>query len=138
MTSDSIPEDFLLVPEEFGFADALQPLYVKEESDGTTFGLNVRAQHLNVLGRVHGGVIMTLGDILIARNLWARFGRKGLPTVAINFSFIRAATEGQWIEAKLRQLEIKKTMAFAQGELASNGRIMATFNATFKLPSDAL
>ena len=51
------------------------------------FGLQVTDSHINSFEALQGGVIMTLVDLLCARNIWQKLERaQGVPTVSLSFN----------------------------------------------------
>ncbi len=54
--------------------------------------------HTNAAGMVHGGLLMTFADSVMARNVWHAIGRRGV-TLQMNCNFLAPVREGQWVEA---------------------------------------
>jgi len=69
------PPGFEKLREGFGFADVLQPLY-RRAGDTPAMGMYVRERHINTLGICHGGVLMTLADIVASLSVWRARGRR--------------------------------------------------------------
>ena len=63
-TTRQPPEGFEPMPLNIGFLDALAPLYINREAQWPRFGIYVDAQHTNLMGICHGGVMMTLLNLL--------------------------------------------------------------------------
>jgi len=132
---DTIPDGFELLPQGLGFADALQPSYRRVEGDAASFGLQVQKQHCNSLGICHGGALMTLADITAASGInLARGIRAGSPTVNLSMDFISSARQGEWIQANIEQVSLKRRFGFCSGAIYNGSGIVARFNGIFYLP----
>lgn len=132
---ESVPGGYQPIPEGLGFTDNLKPCYRRLEGDELTFGLLVSSQHSNSMGICHGGALMTLADIAAAS--WANKARgviAGAPTVNLSIDFVSAAKQGQWIEARLEGVSLKRLFGFSRGVIVSSRGEVARFNATFYFP----
>jgi len=135
MIENMIPPDFVQLPEGLGFTDMLQPCYRKLEADKVYFGFIVDKQHSNSLGICHGGALMTLADISAASGVnMARGIRSGSPTINLSMDFIAIARMGEWLEARVEQVSVKRRFGFCNGGIYNDAGIVARFNGTFYLP----
>jgi len=128
------PPGFEKLREGFGFADVLQPLY-RRAGDTPAMGMYVRERHINTLGICHGGVLMTLADIVASLSVWRARGRNaGNPTINLSFDFIAAAREGDWIQAEADRVTVKRNVGFSSGVVTSgDGGIVCRFSGGFYL-----
>ena len=134
-TIEQVPEGFTRIPEGLGFSDNLQPVYRRVEGDSVSFGLVVEKQHGNLMGICHGGVLMTLADITAANGVNAARGvRAGSPTINLAIDFISAARFGQWIQADVHLVTVKRRFGFCSGAIVNSEDVVARFNGTFYLP----
>ena len=132
---DKVPEGFIKLPTGLGFTDTLQPSYRRIEDDSVSFGLVVAAQHSNSMGVCHGGLLMTLADITAASGVnVARGIKSGSPTINLSLDFISAARLGEWIQADVEQVTVKRRFGFCSGAIYNRSGIVARFNGTFYLP----
>ena len=85
--------------------------HVESSENTAVFKLKLRAEHCNLHGTVHGGVLMSLLD---AAGLWAGAYRNGAlskaSTAALNCNFLRGARWGQIVSLK------------AKGEVTKRGK----------------
>lgn len=133
--AESVPQGFTQLPEGLGYTDTLQPCYRKIEGESVSFGLLVQEQHCNSMGRCHGGVLMTLADITAASGVnLARGIRAGSPTVNLAVDFISGGRLGQWLQAEVQQVSIKRRFGFCNGSVVNAAGVVARFNGTFYLP----
>lgn len=132
---DKVPDGFVPLPEGLGFTDNLKPCYRRLQDEELRFGLVVQRQHANSMGICHGGALMTLADIAAAS--WANMARgviAGAPTINLSMDFIAAAKQGQWIEAQLEGVTLKRLFGFSRGVIVNSKGVVARFNATFYFP----
>lgn len=99
--------------------------------------LERRPELLNSWGATHGGVLMTMLDLVMS---WAVRGHYGIVggvlTVDLSVGFMKAAT-GDRILAEGRVLHGGKSTAFCEGEARSeDGELIAKAIGTFKLLAD--
>jgi len=132
-----VPEGFTLMPSGLGFNDVLAPFYVHPDDEYPSFGLRVDDQHCNLMGICHGGVVMTLMDVVAASTLVRRReGDIGAPTINLSFDFISAAKKGEWIEAQMVSVETKRLFGFTTGFLRGPRGVVARASGTFYFPED--
>lgn len=135
MTIEKVPDGFEQLPRGLGFTDALQPSYRRIDGDSVSFGLVVERQHGNSMGICHGGVLATLADISAASGInVARGAKGGSPTVNLSLDYISAASQGEWIQADVEQVSVKRRFGFCSGAIYNASGIVARFNGTFYLP----
>lgn len=138
VTSDisvAVPEGFELLPRGLGFTDFLQPIYRRLTGEGVSCGVLVQQSHCNIMGMCHGGVIMTLADIAAASGVNHACGRPaGNPTINLAVDFINAGKEGDWLQADVAHVSIKRRFGFCNGLLSGPDGVVARFNGTFYLP----
>ena len=132
---EAVPVGFQQLPTGLGYTDSLQPSYRRIEDDKASFGLLVQAQHSNSMGICHGGVLMTLADITAATgaNL-ARGVKSGSPTVHLSIDYISFVRLGQWIQADVEQVSIKRRFGFCSGGIYNSVGVVARFSGTFYFP----
>ena len=134
-TIEAVPDGFGRLPTGLGFTDNLQPCFRRMEGDAVSFGLVVEKQHGNVMGICHGGVLVTLADVTAATGVnVARGVRAGSPTINLSVDFISAARMGQWIQADVHSVTVKRRFGFCSGAITNRDGVVARFNGTFYLP----
>ena len=133
--AQQVPEGFLPMPSGLGFTDNLQPSYRRIQGDSVSFGLVVQQHHGNLMGICHGGVLMTLADIAAANGVNVARGVLAVsPTINLAVDFISAARIGQWIQADVHLVTVKRRFGFCSGAIVSSDGVVARFNGTFYLP----
>ena len=110
-------------------------MFRREDQDGITLGMFIQAQHTNMIGICHGGVLMSLGDVAAAQGLNHNRGKlAGAPTLSLTFDFISAAKEGDWIEARADRVELKRLFGFSSGAITCNDKLICRFSGSFYTP----
>lgn len=138
MTQDNIPEGFApLTMRENPFVDPLGPLYGKRENNGILIGLRVEERHCNPGGFCHGGMLMTLADMLLIFNSNAQSGiGQFMLTVNLTGDFIGPAPMGSWLEGSATMLRASKNMVFTNGLFQADGKPVLRVNGIFKPTGD--
>ncbi len=132
---ETVPAEFERLPAGLGYTDSLQPVYRRIAGEDVSFGLLVEAQHGNLMGICHGGVLMTLADITAATGVnIARGVTAGSPTVHLSIDYISSARIGQWVQANVEQVSAKRRFGFCSGGIYNSAGVIARFSGTFYFP----
>lgn len=121
---------------EIPFLRSLGAKLVRADDGVADIALHLAPEHENSLGVAHGGVVMTLLDVAMARAGRIDVDREGtVPTVAVTVemktSFFRPAV-GHLL-ARGRVLHRTATMAYCEAELFdANEQLVAKALGTFK------
>lgn len=138
MTADvpaGVPAGFrkLAVPDQF--VALAGPLWVKAEVDGLRVGLPLEDRHGNPMGWAHGGLLVTVADMVMG--LGSGFAT-GIfwphPTISLTSEFVRGAKLGQWLEGKARIARRTVNFCFATCDLVCGGEIVLVSSGVFKVP----
>lgn len=115
-----------------GFNELLGLHIVGPVGDRFIVELDADARHLHRLGRVHGGVYLSLLDTAMARAVRLTMEDGGYaPTAEMKASFIRSSGPGRLI-ASAHVVHRGRHVAFAEAELSdATGRPLARASATF-------
>jgi uncharacterized protein (TIGR00369 family) len=128
-----IPDGF--EPFSFSpFAAHVGSFYSCQDGALPVMAVLVDERHLNTLGCVHGGVLMTLADIALARAAKA-FLRPGssLVTAGLHIAFLGGARPGDWIEARPAVDRAGRSLVHASCVLATGTEQVAKASATFAI-----
>ena len=80
-------------------------------------------------------MLATLADVTAATGVnIARGVRAGSPTVNLSLDYISAARLGQWIQADVHSVSVKRRFDFCSGLISNSAGVVARFNGTFYLP----
>ncbi len=118
----------------------LEHLGIQVEAVGSgksTLVLDVKPDHHNSLAMAHGGVLMTMLDVCMAKAARSSARQHGdddvrVITIEMKTTFMQAAT-GARVIARGECVHRTVGMSFCEGELQDeHGRVLARASATFK------
>lgn len=116
------------------FLDALGIEFIAMGEGSAEIALELKDMHLNSWQVTHGGVTMTMLDVVMSmagRSLQPE--AKGGVTVEMKTSFLQpAGTAGARLVAKGKVFHRSTTMCFCEGELWEGERLVAKAMGTFK------
>jgi acyl-coenzyme A thioesterase 13 len=144
----TVPHGFEPISRSGPFEEANGPIYFKEENSAVTFGLRIETRHCNSGGTVHGGLIATLCDLALGRNVgfasaspdalaaW-RHKEPGAPvrklvTVSLSLDYAGYARVGDWIEIRTEVQKVGKALAFANAYVFRDDEKIARASAVFR------
>lgn len=115
------------------FVDSVGPLYGRLEDERFVLGLRVERRHCNPGGTCHGGMVMTLCDLLLlmGANIEGRVNRY-FTTVNVTCDFIAPAPMGSWIEGRMQVLRVARSLIFAQGLFTVDDTVVARTSGILK------
>ena len=97
----SVPEGFVEIPIPDRFVQLSGPLLAKPEPDGMRVGLLLEEKHGNPMGIAHGGLLVTVADMVMGLGSGFVTGiRWPHPTITLNCDFVRGARLGHWLGAR--------------------------------------
>lgn len=107
----------------------------EEMHDGRArISLELQEQHMNSWQITHGGVLMTMLDVVMAmagRSL--HNDQKGVVTIEMKTSFLQpGGVIGGKLEAKAHAFHQSTTMCFCDGEIWSGDKLVAKAMGTYK------
>ncbi len=120
------------------FVDHLGALMIEEGNGTAMLILDLRPEHRNKHGAAHGGVVMTLLDIAMARAVRGQTRHQGDPdhgvvTIEMKSSFFKPGL-GERLFAKGTSVHRTTSMCFAEAELHDEtGVLVARSSGTFKV-----
>jgi uncharacterized protein (TIGR00369 family) len=140
MTHDNIPEGFTpLVPGGTWLTHA-GPLFQKDAPNGgVVIALRIADKHTNMRGIAHGGMLVTLADSALGRNM--HLTRKpSAPMVSVNLStdFLGAAKVGDWLEAHVEIRKHGARLSFAECQLVVDGKVVVRCSGVFAVVGTAV
>lgn len=120
-----------------GFMGVNGPLYGRREADGSVkLGIWVEERFCNPAQICHGGMLMTLADMMLGftANL-AHGGTKFIPTVSMSCDFAASAPLGAWLEATGRHLHSTRNLAFCESWITADGKLCFRASGILRIPS---
>ena len=108
------------------------PFWWSKQEDGSNhFILKVTERHCNTYGIVHGGLMMTMIDLVLVAVAKVEPGDRFV-TVSLNSEFVSSGRQGDLIEARATLTRRGRSLSFAQGQVTSEDRILLTASAVLK------
>jgi uncharacterized protein (TIGR00369 family) len=132
---DPAGEGWVLKQYRRGLLGALGPLWEKQEADALLHGFLAEERHLNPLGVVHGGMLMTFADHALTMVANAASGGRAQATIQLDTHFVDGVREGEFVVAQARVVRQTRSMMFMSAALAVGSRAVATSNGIWKLRS---
>ena len=140
---DRPPEGFLRIDFDRGrpdptFNSHVGNLYAKRGGKGTrdefVLGFRVHQHMCNPAGGLHGGMMMTVADLVGTMGGGTLVGlRKFLPTVSMTTDFLAPAPLGAWVEGRVEVLRTTRNLVFAQGLVTAGGNLSLRASGIMKM-----
>jgi uncharacterized protein (TIGR00369 family) len=145
LAEDNPPEGFHRVDFDQGrpdptFNSHIGSLYVKRGPKGTrdefVMGFRVRQHMCNPAGGLHGGMMMTVADLVGTMGGGTLTGlRKFLPTVSMTFDFVAPARVGDWVEGRVEVVRQTRSLLFTNIYLSVGEEKILRASAIAKIPA---
>jgi uncharacterized protein (TIGR00369 family) len=145
LLSDDPPSDFRKVDFDLDrpeptFNSHIGNLYVKRGGKGTrdefVMGFRVHRHMCNPAGGLHGGMMMTVADLVGAMGGGTLAGlRKFLPTVNMTFDFVAPAKIGDWVEGRAELVRATRSLLFTNIYLTVGAEKILRASSICKIPS---
>ncbi len=108
--------------------------FLEMENGHARLALDLSARHMNSWQIAHGGVIMTMLDVVMAmagRSMSSDL--KGVVTVEMKTTFLQpGGVQGGRMEARGKAFHQSTTMCFCEGEVWNGDKLIAKAMGTFK------
>lgn len=125
-----IPAGFAPLRTRSGFSLTVGPWYEKREGDSVVRGFRVDRRHINSLGIVHGGMMMSFADVLMGEAAWRATGRHSVTSRA-TVDFVDAGRLGDWIEGQGEITRSTRNLVFARARVWTGRRTLLTSSGVF-------
>jgi uncharacterized protein (TIGR00369 family) len=142
---DNPPEGFRRIDFDRDRADTtfnthIGTLYAKRGAKGTSdefvMGFRVQAHMCNPVGGLHGGMMMTVADLVGTMGGGTLAGlRKFLPTVSMTFDFVAPARVGDWVEGRPELVRATRSLLFTNIYLTVGEQKILRASSIAKIPS---
>lgn len=130
--SAPVPDGFTRVQRRSPFLDLMGALYVRDDDGQPVYGLRIVSGHANNRGGVHGGVLMTIADLVLGYT--TAFGSDPplrLTTTSLSIDFVGAAQVGDWLEGRAEISRTGRRLAFATCYLTVDDHRVARASSAF-------
>ena len=135
------PEDTAVLPPEGCVLSASRgpysthngPYFHREiQGEATEHAFLALPRHANGLGLVHGGMLTSFMDGLLAAAVW-RASRRSSVTIHLSVDFLHMARVGQWVFGESRVTRLTRDVAFVEGRAHAIGTDVVRASGVFKL-----
>jgi uncharacterized protein (TIGR00369 family) len=115
-------------------------LYARRGPKGTrdefVLGFRVHQHMCNPAGGLHGGMMMTVADLVGTMGGGTLVGlRKFLPTVSMTFDFVAPARAGDWVEGRAEVVRQTRSLLFTDISLTVGDERFLRASQIAKIPS---
>ena len=128
----SPPEGFVLEHGRGPYSTHNGPYYTAKPAVGAAKAFFVLPRHCNSLGIVHGGMLTSFLDGLLAAAV-GRASRTAVVTIHLSVDFLSMARRGEWVMGESRVNRLTGGIAFAEGRLFVGEKDVARGTGVFKL-----
>lgn len=136
VATTEIPEGYEAIFPE-GFNAWVGPIFGRFDGPDEGphhFFLDVRHEHLNGGGMMHGGMMMSLADVVLGSTVAHATGGMG-STISLNCDFLAGAKAGMRVEAEAIISRKTRSIAFVSGRLYSGETTFMTASGIWKIGS---
>lgn len=120
--------------EDDGFVGLVGPFWARSGPKGEMMhGFVAEDRHVNLLGVVQGGMLMTFADRALGLAAWHAAGGAPCTTVQFNMNFIAGAKIGSFIQITPRVVRATRSLIFMEGSLMAGETELATAQGVWKV-----
>lgn len=136
-TQDYVPDGWKPINTE-GFMELIGPLLRSTSiEEKNTYGLQTTCTHKNHIGLVHGGVLTSLMDQVLAIVAWNAADQRPTVTIQMDTRFLGAAKAGDFLEARAAIRHATRSLIFVDGEVSCATGSIACASAIMKISAQA-
>lgn len=120
------------VHRDEGFIEHVGPIWELRESGAMRYGFVADPKHVNLLGVVQGGMLMTFADRALGLEAW---NAAGTPCVTVQFEmqFLAPTRIGEFVELRPEMVRRTASLVFLRGVLLANSRPVAAVSGIWKV-----
>ncbi len=108
------------------------PMFHRNGPDEFEHAFYALHRHCNSMGIVHGGMIATFMDGVLARACHGATGGHAAVTVHLSLDFLSAGRAGEWLMGDGRVTRQTRDLVFVEGRIRVGDREIARASAIFK------
>ncbi|MBV8189854.1 MAG: PaaI family thioesterase [Alphaproteobacteria bacterium] len=145
LAEDRPPQGFIRIDfdrdrRQTTFNGHIGTLYAKRGEKGTAdefvLGFRVHPHMCNPAGGLHGGMMMTVADLVGTMGGGTLVGlRKFLPTVSMTFDFVAPAKVGDWVEGRCEVVRQTRSLLFTSIYLTVGEQKIVRASQVAKIPT---
>ncbi len=117
-----------------GFNLHAGPFYrLPDEGAVRRFAFVALEKHMNSVGTVHGGLLMTFADIAMSRTSRLASGAQSCSTVSLSCDFAGAGRLGDLIEIRVHVTRQTRTLVFLSSQMTAQERVLMVAQGFWKI-----
>ena len=121
------------IQETSEFPNMAGPFWMREEGQHLRLAFVVERKHLNRASNVHGGMLMTFADQVMALTGRRATGDKRHATIELNIQFVGAVHLGDFVVAQAEVVRTTRSVTFMRATMYVGSRIVATTSGIWKI-----
>jgi uncharacterized protein (TIGR00369 family) len=130
-----VPAGYALEPLRSGFSQTVGPWYRLQDAQFVQFAFRADERHINSLGIVHGGMMMSFADTLLGQTHRKVSGRPAV-TTRMTVDFIDAARFGDLVEGRGEVTRETRNLVFVRAQVWTSRRTLLTASGVFAFVRD--
>ncbi len=138
MNDEAVPEGQTFDPaahgwervERHNFGELVGPIWRRGDA---LFGILAAEKHLNHIGRVHGGMLMSFADQAMGMTGRRATGDKPHATIELSMQFIGAVEIGDFVEVHCEVVRKTRSILFIESKLKVGARVVASATGIWKI-----
>jgi uncharacterized protein (TIGR00369 family) len=111
----------------------LGPVLETGEKGTRRFALTVDERHVNGRGVVHGGMFMTLADLVSGQAAWDATDNAAVVTLNMQSQFLKSARVGEVIEVAPQVTRRTRSLLFLRADFEVAGEVVFTAASVWKI-----
>ncbi len=132
---DLVPNGYKPIVHSAPYGALIGPIYERTDEEDSVRAFRVKKQHTNSLGYLHGGMLMSFADIVLAQAVIGA-GRGLTATVRMVTEFMAPGRLGDWVEGRASISKSSGTLLFTEGQFQVGANLIMIASGIFVVPSD--
>ena len=130
-----VPDGYKPIVHSAPYGALIGPVYERVDEEDSVRAFRVKKQHTNSLGYLHGGMLMSFADIVLAQAV-IRTGRGLTATVRMVTEFMAPGRLGDWVEGRASISKSSGTLLFTEGQFQVGANLIMIASGIFVVSSD--
>ncbi len=131
MPDIEVPEGYTAIESSAPFGKHNGPIFERRDDGGFSRAIRVLERHCNQGGVAHGGMLVTLVDVILGTTVWRLTGKPSV-TVRMVVDFLGPVRLGDWVEGGATITRETRSLIFVEGELRTRDRIVLSATGIFR------
>ena len=111
----------------------LGPVFEAGEKGARRFAVTVDERHVNGRGVVHGGMFMSLADLVSGQAAWDATDNAAVVTLNMQSQFLKTARAGDVVECRPLVTRRTRSLLFVRADFEVAGEVVFTASSVWKI-----